>query len=422
MLKRAFVITFAVVLNIAGSVFADEVIDGRVSGSLYRLVRPTNWNGRLVLYAHGFVPSDAPVALPPEGSLLISLLAPQGFAVAYSSFSENGWAVRDGMERTHQLLGIFSARFARPERVYVTGVSMGGLIAIKLSETYPNFYAGALPAGAVAGGPRRQFDYEANIWTLFDFLYPGVLPGDAANVPEGIDVTQTVVLPALAAMEVDPSGAIAMAQIDQIPIPFATPDELVESILTALAYYATEFTDLTSRTHGHGFFDNSNMQYTGALPPEQLQAINAGIQRFTASADALNYLEHFYNPSGALRIPMLTLATSRDPVVPGFHQISYRDGVASAGASYFLVQREIERYGHLTFTPRGVGAGFQRSRALGRVRREAGTIAQIAVTTSRTGSPNKTAAALEKRAEGPINAIVVFLSPCLAESGTSATP
>jgi pimeloyl-ACP methyl ester carboxylesterase len=219
------------------------------------------------LYAHGFVPSDEPVALPPEGSLLTSLLVPQGFAVAYSSFSENGWAVRDGTERRHQLLGVFSARFGRPERVYVTGVSMGGLIAIKLSETYPGMYAGALPIGAVAGGSRQQFDYEANVWTLFDFLYPGVLPSDAANVPERIDVTQAVVLPALAAMQADPTGALIMAQIDQIPIPFATAEELVESILAALAYYAMEFTDLNNRTHGQGFFDNSETQYTGALPP-----------------------------------------------------------------------------------------------------------------------------------------------------------
>ena len=358
MLKRAFLFAVAVTLNVASSAFADDVVDGRVGGSLYRLVRPPNWNGRLVLYAHGFVPSDAPVALPPEGNLLISLLAPQGFAVAYSSFSENGWAVKDGAERTHQLLGIFSARFGRPARVYITGVSLGGLIAIKLSETYPDIYSGALPAGAVAGGPRRQFDYDANVWTLFDFLYPGVLPCDAANVPAGIDVTQQIVLPALAAMEANPDGALAMARIDQVRIPFATSAELVESILTALAYYAMEFTDINNRTHGHGFFDNSGTQYTGALPPEQLQAINAGIQRFAASTSALTYLQHFYNPSGALRIPMLTLATSRDPVVPGFHQISYRDAVTAADASGFLVQREIDRYGHLTFTPEELGQAF----------------------------------------------------------------
>jgi pimeloyl-ACP methyl ester carboxylesterase len=357
-MKRVFLITLAVILNVAGPAFADEVINGSVDGSFYRVVRPTNWNGRLVLYAHGFVPSGAPIELPPEGSLLTSLLVPQGFAVAYSSFAENGWAIRDGAQRTHQLLGIFSARLGRPARVYITGVSMGGLIAIKLSETYPAIYAGALPIGAVAGGPRRQFDYEANVWTLFDFLYPGVLPGDAANVPPGIDVTETIVLPALAAMEADPTGALMMAQIDQIPMPFATPDELVESILTALAYYAIEFTDLNYRTHRQGFFDNIDTQYTGALPPEQLQAINVGVERLAASPSALAYLEHFYNPSGALRIPTLTLATSRDPVVPGFHQIAYRDAVATAGASAFLVQREINRYGHLTFTPGELARAF----------------------------------------------------------------
>jgi pimeloyl-ACP methyl ester carboxylesterase len=356
-LKRAFIITFAVLLNV-GWTFADEVADGGLGGSLYRLVRPTNWNGSLVLYAHGFVPSNEPVALPPEGSLLTSLLVPQGFAVAYSSFSENGWAVQDGTERTHQLLGIFSARFGRPARVYITGVSMGGLIAIKLSETYPGIYSGALPIGAVAGGPRRQFDYEANVWTLFDLLYPEVLPSNAANIPEGIDVTQSVVLPALAAMQADPTGAFTMARIDQIPIPFATPGELVESILTALAYYAIEFTDLNSRTHRQGFFDNTGTQYTGALPVEQLQAINADIERFVASPSALNYLQHFYNPMGALRIPMLTLATSRDPVVPSFLETSYRDAVAAMGASNFLVQREIDRYGHLTFTPEELGQAF----------------------------------------------------------------
>jgi hypothetical protein len=78
--------------------------------------------------------------------------------------------------------------------------------------------------------------------------------------------------------------------------------------------------------------------------------------------------------SGALRIPMLTLATSRDPVVPGFHQISYRDVVTAAGASDFLVQREIERYGHLTFTPDELSQAFSDLVLWVEVRREAGAI------------------------------------------------
>ena len=97
------------VLGLVNQVFADEVVNGRLGpGALYRLVRPTNWNGSLLLYAHGYVPGSDPVALPAEADLFVSLLVPQGFAIAFSSYSENGWAVKDGAQRTHQLLGIFT--------------------------------------------------------------------------------------------------------------------------------------------------------------------------------------------------------------------------------------------------------------------------------------------------------------------------
>ena len=33
-------------------------------GSLYEIDVPQDWNGALVLYAHGIVPADAPVMLP----------------------------------------------------------------------------------------------------------------------------------------------------------------------------------------------------------------------------------------------------------------------------------------------------------------------------------------------------------------------
>ena len=48
-------------------VVSDQIIDGQFGpGALYRLVRPANWNGRLFLYAHGFVSRSEPVTLPPE--------------------------------------------------------------------------------------------------------------------------------------------------------------------------------------------------------------------------------------------------------------------------------------------------------------------------------------------------------------------
>jgi pimeloyl-ACP methyl ester carboxylesterase len=338
---------------------ADEVVDGRFGpGALYRLVRPTLWNGSLVLYAHGYVDPDAPISLPLEGELLINLLAPQGFAVAFASFSESGWAVKDGAQRTHQLLGIFTATFGTPSRVYIGGASMGGLIAIKLAEQYPGAFAAALPTCAVAGGSSLQFDYVGNIRVLFDYFYPGVLPGSAVDVPAGLDLTQTIALPAITAMQNDPAAAFAIGAIEQTPVPFASPEELVQSIATALAWHALSFEDLVSRTHGHSTFDNHDTRYTGALPPALLAAINAGVARFEALPSASAYLDHYYQPSGELLIPMLLLSTSRDPLVPAFHQMAYREAVAAVGNAELIVERTIDRYGHCSFTPGELASAF----------------------------------------------------------------
>jgi pimeloyl-ACP methyl ester carboxylesterase len=339
--------------------FADEVVDGRLGpGSIFRLVRPTNWNGSLLVYAHGVVAREAPVTLPPEAELIISLVVPQGFAVAYSSFSENGWAVKDGAQRTHQLLGIFTSRFGAPGRVYLAGASMGGLIAIKLLEQYPGLFAGAVPACAAAGGTRAQYDYLAHTRALFDVFYPGILPGDAGGVPAGVDITNEIALPALAAMQSDGSGALAIASIDQTPIPFSNAAELFESIVTALVGHARSFSDLVPELHGKPYFDNRDVQYTGALPDTVLATINAAVGRFKASRSALNYMEHFYTPSGDLQIPMVMLSTSRDPVVPGFHQTLYGSLVAASGESELLVEREVDRYGHCNFAPAELAGAF----------------------------------------------------------------
>src|SRR5262249_48927108 len=154
-----------------------------------------------------------PVGITPDDQLVISLVTAQGFAVAVSSFSDNGEVVKDGTQRTHQLLGLFTSKFGAPTRVYVAGASMGGLIAIRLIETWPGEFAGVLPACAVAGGLARQVDFTANVRVLFDLFYPGVLPGSAVDVPPGIDVTEDIINPAVAAMTVNATRALAIAGI-----------------------------------------------------------------------------------------------------------------------------------------------------------------------------------------------------------------
>src|SRR5918993_1198295 len=125
--RRLFATLFAIttMLGLASPALADVVINGKTGpGSVYRLVRPSNWNGILLLYAHGYVSKDEPVGITPDAAMVIQLLAPRGFAVAVSSFSENGWVAKDGTQRTHQLLALFTSKFGKPARVYAAGASM----------------------------------------------------------------------------------------------------------------------------------------------------------------------------------------------------------------------------------------------------------------------------------------------------------
>ena len=94
-------------------------------------------------------------------------------------------------------------------------------------------------------------------------------------------------------------------------------------------------------------FRSSDVLYTGSSDDS---ALNAGVARFTADRNALNALERWYTPAGDLKLPVLTIHTSRDPIVPMLHEARFSDIVASKGASDFLVQQTKNAFGHCAFT------------------------------------------------------------------------
>src|SRR3989441_9357359 len=133
------------------SALAIDEATGVINGAAYAMFVPPAWNGRLILYAHGFVDPDAPIALPdaapadvaPWVVQLRETLLGAGYAVAYSSYAENGWAVKDGAARTHELRDLFSSRFGAPTHVYVMGRSLGGLITVFHERAYAKIVAAA---------------------------------------------------------------------------------------------------------------------------------------------------------------------------------------------------------------------------------------------------------------------------------------
>jgi pimeloyl-ACP methyl ester carboxylesterase len=337
---------------------AAEVIGRTQSGALFAMYRPDHWKGDLVLYAHGFTAPTDPIHLPPIENLRDQFLA-QGYAVAYSSFAENGLAVKDGIRQTERLVERFTDRLGRPRRVFIVGSSFGGLIAVAMAERDPDRYAGLLTVSGLIGGSRGLIDYISHIRVLFDLLYPGVLPGDLFHMPSGLNLNQHIVGPAVQAMSANPQGAAIISQLVQSPVPFASGPELVGSIVTALGLHFIELQDLLQRTEGESFFDNSRVTYSGPLPAPVLADINARVARYRSTEDVQEFLDRYYETTGRLRIPMLTLYNERDPQVPAFNESRYRERVSRRGHADLLVQRPFARYGHAErFTPEEISQAF----------------------------------------------------------------
>jgi len=338
-------------LSSASSVWSRQITGETGPGALYAFFVPTNWNGDVVYYAHGIVDAALPIALPTGDGFpdVRDALGARGYAVAYSSFSENGWAVKEGAEATHQLRGLFNAQVGKPQHSYLMGTSMGGLVAQNIAEKHAKQYDGTLAMCAPLGGAIEEVNYLANVRVLFDLFYPGVIPGDVLNVPAGLDLNTQVLGPAQAAVIANPTGLGIISRIDQTPLAGINGTELVTSLLYALAYDVRGIDDFLGRTHGHSMFDNSlPYKYTSAaLPANVLAGINMGVGRFTATPDALNYMEKYYVPDGKLDIPTVTLHTTRDPLVPFFHEAKFAGYVNNPSQ---LLQRSVDGYGHCAFS------------------------------------------------------------------------
>ena len=377
------------VVTTPGSGPWERIVEGQTGpGSLYRLYVPRTWNGDAVHYAHGIRAPFEPISLRDQDQhrAVADALGLMGYAVAYSSYSENGLAIKDGAQRTHQLRGLLASELGgEPARSFLIGHSLGALVAQNLAERFPGQYDGSLLVCGMLGGTPLELDYVGHVRALFDFFYPGVLPGDVVNVPESAATmtpqqVQALVVPAVLA---NPAGLFAIASTVQAPLAFVPTGNaadwgnpssvalqtLLGSLINALYYQLVGTGDVVDRVHGHSPFDNSATVYTArALPgvtPVPAPALaylvataEAGVSRYTSPPDAVNYLAKYYVPTGALGDPTITVHTIFDPLVPFFHEAEFARLVNGAGAGGLLLQRAVPAYGHCNVSAAAVTQSF----------------------------------------------------------------
>ena len=358
-------IRVAASLLMAGSLFSgivqgQQVITGSSGGAMYELIVPHPWNGQLVLYSHGYLPPGSPIALPsnPLELLAFQAVANQGFAIATSSYDENGWAVKDGAQSTHQLLGLFASRVGKPSRTYLAGLSMGGLVVVDLAESFPGDFDGALSLCGVVGGSGLQFQHYGDGRVLFDYFFPGVLPGDLLHMPNLDFSAGSATYVAVYNSLVQGLGAPGQPTLQFASVanlPGSNPGEIIYSALQLVGAFGA-INDMLVRTHGHNFYDNRNTVYTGSANDA---ALNAGVQRFSSDPDGVNYVAKYFTPTGNLHFPLLTLHTTEDDTVSFSQEAVYGTLAASVGTSNLLVQQSVNRFGHCNFNLNEIENAFQ---------------------------------------------------------------
>ncbi len=353
-----------------------RIVEGQTGpGSQYAIYVPTNWNGDAVSVAHGFRDVSSPIDLRDQDGLYQTreTLGALGYAVAYSSYSENGFAVKDGAQRTHQLRGLLTSVLGRaPSRHFLVGYSLGGGVALSLAEQFPNQYAGALTVCGIVGGSRVQTQYLGHVRALFDSYFAGYAPGNVLGVPNGTVITIPQII---AAVNSNPVGLLALASTKETPLPYVpngsvldpgstAAQTLVGSLFGAVSFHARGINNILDLTHGKSPFENANTTYTLGTPvglpavllTPMIAASNTSVVRYTMPPSAANYLANNFTPTGNLRMPLLTVHNTWDPAVPLMHEVELARIVQAAGTSNMLLQRQVPLYGHCV-VPAPVVAG-----------------------------------------------------------------
>lgn len=332
----------------------DRIVDGRIGpGSVYALYVPRTWNGDAVFYAHGIREVASPIDLRDQDHFaeVASILGEHGFAIAYSSWADNGVVIKEGEADVHQMRGILAAELGgQPRRSFLLGQSLGSGVALDIVQRHADQYDGAFLACGMVGGTLLESQYAGNVRALFDAFYPGLLDGNVLQTPFlSIDALTQILGPALQA---NPGPVAVIASLKQTPLPFRPDPQLIAldlatSLGGALSFQVRFADNLWALSHGHSTFDNSTTVYGAGsitfLPPVQLDPAiafaNAAVRRYHFDAAGLNLMEHYFEPTGVLPIPVLTLHNAYDPGVPAFHETALLEKVTTAGYTQNLLQR-----------------------------------------------------------------------------------
>ena len=314
------------------------------NGAFYAFAIPADWNGSLVVHSHGGPDLAAPTAnRPVEGMNPWAVVVREGYALAASSYRRGGYGTRMGAEDTENARKLFVRRFGEPRHTFLHGQSWGGNVAAKTIEAYDSYDAALLTSGVLAGGS-RGYDYRVDLRVVYQYYCRNHPRPDEAPYPlwMGLPADSTMTdadlrarLQECTGYRSPPDGRSARQQRNLDDILAVT--KIPESALAWHLHFATfVFRDIVhERLGGRNPFGNRGVRYTGSHDD---QALNAGVERFSATPSAARDLSYDSDPTGAVSIPVVTVHAIGDHTAFVEHESAYRESRIGAGTADNLVQ------------------------------------------------------------------------------------
>ena len=319
---------------------------GRLGDADYIIQVPENWHGGLVVFAHGIQrgPGRGDVRMLPIASHVLG----QGHAWIASGYRAREYQPHLFIEDLVALRDLFLKEVGRPRWTIIYGQSMGGHIITASLEQRPELYQGGLAECGLVDGIG-----------VADYLSAYAAAAELISGVPLLDAPDRLAFGSLLGELVRTLG---------MPDAYTARGRQFDSVVKYLMGADRVGNDLPLRAQGLRARYLLNVNYR----PKDLEnetnpglraastvhvryridpglgltedELNAKVRRITPFKDARSGV--YAEPTGRIKVPLLTLHETGDAWVPLSLEQSYKRRTIAAGTDQLLVQRVIRGPGH----------------------------------------------------------------------------
>jgi len=361
---------------------ADALAGKLADGSNYRVVKPAQWNGTLVLDLD-FI--NNPSAPP---SAIEQWMVSSGYAIGGISREPIAYRFPQAVDDLLTVRAMFIDRWGAPKRTLSLGNSRGAFVSRIALERRPDIFVGALmSAGGGAGEVALHNAKLDALWALKQFsgvpLAVAGFSSQAEAAAEGMKIQEAV--KTLQATSLGRARLALAAAFEQLPVwadgdqPPADTDYEAQLDQLAIGFTAGHPAVVRfniEQTAGGVFSWNHDVDYKELLSRSRLSPMvtalygKAGADleadlrtlarapRITASPTAVAVAEKTMSYSGKISGPVLIVDNIGDPFDVESFDRAYERTVASAGNEALLRMTWVRSSRHSTQSPLERLAGF----------------------------------------------------------------